>query len=289
MYTYQLDTIEGFENFGDMGRSKYMATHALSFMVRGLSSKWKQPVGYFLSSGPVTGNMLQSLTRQCIGKLTKIYLSVNVLIWVKGSNNRQFMETFEKISIDKTHITVDHHDIYIIYDPSHLLKNVRNNFVKHGLIVNKQSVEWQYVTQFCEFNKANLIRMAPKLQDKHITLPPFSAMRVNFAAQVLSHSVAAGISTLSVLGHLDEEAKHTASFIEMFHQMFNAFKSNSLKSSQKFHHAIQNESACALFGGCSELLRYDIVGKCLKLKLFEWVENFHQKSAFSLGRFENKS
>ena len=31
VYNYQLDTIEGFENFGDMGQSKYMATHALAW------------------------------------------------------------------------------------------------------------------------------------------------------------------------------------------------------------------------------------------------------------------
>ena len=41
---------------GDLGQSKYMATHALVFMVRDLSSKWKQPVGYFLISGPITGS-----------------------------------------------------------------------------------------------------------------------------------------------------------------------------------------------------------------------------------------
>ena len=89
--------------------------------------------------------------------------------------------------------------------------------------------------------------MAPKLQDKPIDLPPFSAMRVNLVAQVLSHSVAAGISTLSILGQLDAHAKHTASFVEMFDEMFNAFNSNSLKCSQKFHHAIQNESGRVQF------------------------------------------
>ena len=89
--------------------------------------------------------------------------------------------------------------------------------------------------------------MAPKLQDKNIDLPPFSAMRVNLAAQVFGHTVAAGISTLSILGHLDSQAEHTASFIEMFHEMFNAFNSNSLKCSQKFHHAIQNESGHVQF------------------------------------------
>ena len=32
-YNSQRDFIEGFENFGDLGQSKYMATHALVFMV----------------------------------------------------------------------------------------------------------------------------------------------------------------------------------------------------------------------------------------------------------------
>ena len=76
-------------------------------------------------------------------------------------------------------------------------------------------------------------------------------MRVNLAAQVFGHTVAAGISTLSILGHLDSQAEHTASFIEMFHEMFhemfNAFNSNSLKCSQKFRHAIQNESGHVQF------------------------------------------
>ena len=89
--------------------------------------------------------------------------------------------------------------------------------------------------------------MVPKLQDKHIDLPPFSAMRVSLAAQVLNHSVAAGISTLSILGHFDAQEKHTASFTEMFNELFNAFNSNSLKCSQKFRHAIQNESGHVQF------------------------------------------
>ena len=62
--------------------------------------------------------------------------------------------------------------------------------------MNVKPVQWRFVTEFYYFDKANAIRMAPKLQDKHINLPPFASMRVNLAAQILSHSVAAGISTL---------------------------------------------------------------------------------------------
>ena len=47
---------------------------------------------------------------------------------------------------------------------------------------------------FYNFDKSQPIQMAPKLKDKHIDLPPFTAMHVNLAAQVLSHSVAAGLA-----------------------------------------------------------------------------------------------
>ena len=52
--------------------------------------------------------------------------------------------------------------------------------------------------------------MAPKLKDRHKELPPFSAMQVNLAAQVLSYSVAAGISASVTLKHLPGSAKDTA-------------------------------------------------------------------------------
>ena len=139
-YNSQRDVIEGFDNFGDLGQSKYMATHEVHgdtcTCLQGLSSKWKQPVGYFLSSGPITGKMLQSLTRSCIDKLTKNGLSVKVLIYDQGSNNRQYIESLGKVTCDKPFITVDHKNISVIYDPPHLLKNVRNNFKKHGFVVH---------------------------------------------------------------------------------------------------------------------------------------------------------
>ena len=75
------------------------------------------------------------------------------------------------------------------------------------------------------------IRMAPKLTDRHIILPPFSAMHVNLAAQTLSHSVAAGINTLCTLNYLPDDASVTAEFIETFDQLFNTFNSASRKSS----------------------------------------------------------
>ena len=63
------NTVEGFEDFGFIGQTKYIANHAIVFVVRGLDSKWKQPLSYFLSSGPIKSTILKSLTKECIGKL----------------------------------------------------------------------------------------------------------------------------------------------------------------------------------------------------------------------------
>ncbi|KAG1674653.1 hypothetical protein GQR58_015022 [Nymphon striatum] len=63
------DTIEGFEDFGQLGKSKYIANHALVFMIRGLCRKWKQPIAYFLTSGVIPKDKLCILLNTCIDKV----------------------------------------------------------------------------------------------------------------------------------------------------------------------------------------------------------------------------
>lgn len=65
-YNSERDEVEGLEDFGYIGRSSFVDNHALVFMLRGLTSKWKQPIGYFLSNSTVSSGMLKSLMEQCI-------------------------------------------------------------------------------------------------------------------------------------------------------------------------------------------------------------------------------
>jgi len=64
------------------------------------------------------------------------------------------------------------------------------------------------------------IRKAHKLNKAHFEVNRFSKMRVNKAAQVLSHSVAADIYTDAALGKLSAEAVCTAEFIETVESLF---------------------------------------------------------------------
>ena len=72
-------------------------------------------------------------------------------------------------------------------------------------------------------------------------------MRVNLAAQVLSHSAAAGISFLVRVGEMPEAAISTAHFVEHFDALSNAFNSRTLKCSKRFGHAFSDSSGHYVF------------------------------------------
>ena len=251
-YNTGRDIVEGFEDFGLAGQTRFLTNHAIAFIVKGLASKWKQPIGYFLSAGPIKASVLQMLTKLCITKLQAIGLNVVALICDQGSNNRSFLVKMgENVSVNRPYIMHNDRKIFVIYDPPHLLKNVWNNLKKGDLNVNGNLVSWQHVVDFYYFDKSHEIRMAPKLTDKHIDLSPFMSTRVNLAAQVLSHSVAAGISFLTRVKELPESAIYTAQFIEHFDAMFNTFNSCSQRLGHTFndssgHHAFLRESLSLL-------------------------------------------
>ena len=121
-YTKGSDTVEGFEDFGDLGKTKYIANHALAFVIRGVKQKWKQPLGYFLSSGPISVAMLRSLVRNCIEKVFSIGFNVKILICDQGSNNRSFLEQKEGVSVKNPFFMVGEKRIFVMYDPPHLVK-----------------------------------------------------------------------------------------------------------------------------------------------------------------------
>ena len=95
------NAIEGFKDFGFIDQTKYIANHAIAFVVRGLASKWKQPLGYFLSSAPIKPTVLKSLTKECIAKLEKTGFNVVAIICDQGSNNRSFLHQMEYVTFNK--------------------------------------------------------------------------------------------------------------------------------------------------------------------------------------------
>ena len=169
-----------------------------------------------MTSGTIKGDSLQKLTKMCITKLENIGLNVRAIVCDQGTNNRNFLETLENVTIQNPYCIHNDKKVYVFYDPSHLLKNVRNNLKKGNLLYDNEVIRLQYITDVYNMDKTMSIRMAPKLTGRHIELSPFSNMRVNLAAQVLSHSVAAGMNTLTTLKIFPPDASAITEFVETF-------------------------------------------------------------------------
>ena len=86
-----------------------------------------------------------------------------------------------------------------------------------------KEISWSYIEQFYLFDKDNEVRYAPKLTDDHINLPFNKKMKVNLVAQVLSHTVAAGICTLIRTGYFEEKLQQTAIFIKEIDSILNLY------------------------------------------------------------------
>ena len=132
--------------------------------------------------------------------------------------------------------------VLLMYDPHHLLKNVRNNLKKTGFDKDSQSVEWRCIDELYALGSRNSVRMAQKLTQKHIDLPAFAALRVNYATQVFSNYVAACISTLITMKVLLEEANEAALFLERMDRLFSCLNSKTLHITQQMRHELSETS-----------------------------------------------
>ena len=226
-YNNSKDKIEGTEDLGIYGKSDKVAKYAMVFMVRGLAHKWKHILGYFLFNSSIKPDTLKNIILSSLTKLQEANLIPKVVICDQDVTNRS---VFSKLDIFPISPGIIHNgeDIYFMYDSPHLLKSVRNNFMKYNISIDNDTAKWHYIRSFYEKDKKMSIRLAPRLTDKHIYCNTFDKMRVCMATQVFSRTVAAGIDTHSSLGSLPEDAAATAAFINKMDMLFDLFNSNNI-------------------------------------------------------------
>ena len=80
-YDKYRDIIDGFEDYGEFGRTAHCADHALVLMVRGLKGTWKQTFAYYLCQSSVNGTLLKEILLNAIGKCVSLYL-LYYYLWV---------------------------------------------------------------------------------------------------------------------------------------------------------------------------------------------------------------
>jgi hypothetical protein len=133
-----------------------------------------------------------------------------------------------------------------MFDSPHLLKSVRNNLHKYNFKFDKSKIaSWEVIKEMFKIDQRQNFKLAPKLTEKHIYLPPFSRMKVKFASQIFSKSVAAALETHKrVLG---KKAMPTAEFISIIDDLFDCCNSSTVNNVKPLKRALTDQSNHLVF------------------------------------------
>lgn len=242
-YNQHLDWISGYECFGiNDNPSDKFATSALVFMIRGLSKHWKQPIGYFFSHSSTPAVILKKLLFEAFDHIEEAGLRLVAITCDQGVNNQRL---YSMLNVSESSPFVQHkgHKIFTLFDTPHLLKSVRNNLKKYKVIFeNQKMAQWRHIEEFFTIDSAQKYCVAPRLTKAHMETSGLSSMHVNLAAQILNHSVAAGICLLTATGQLPPSATFTSDFVGQMDELFDSFNSRSEFNAKRYASAVTNNS-----------------------------------------------
>ena len=207
-FNQKFGCIDGYEDLGSQGRTSNIANHALVFMLRGLRRRCKQPVAYYLVHGSTKGEMLVNFLKEVLDACRDAGLEVVATVCDMAANNVKALKLLG-VSEETPFFRFRDQEIAAIFDPPHLLKCTRNLFLKHNvanveceITVNGErltgTAKWDDILKLYEVEKRNVYRLLPKVTERHIK--PSGQDTGYLAAQVMSSTVAAAVSTLVTVG-----------------------------------------------------------------------------------------
>ena len=245
------DTVVGFEDYGSFKVSKpRLATHALVFMVRGLCKKWKQVFGYFFSCESASSAALTYLLHEAVRELVQCRLDPIAVVCDQGANNQRLYKKELGITPEKPYFFLEDyektvHKVYALFDAPHLLKSMRNNFIKYDIkFLHNNSVkfaQWKHLYSAWEFDKDMPHRYAHKLTKQHVDVDGLNKMSVKLASQALSHSVTSVLCNMIAAGKL--AGSGTADFCALMNDLFDSVNGRLIfKEDKPLLSAVSNTS-----------------------------------------------
>ena len=213
LYCQRLAKYVGFTDYGNLvpEGAETPASEALVFMLVGLKSRWKCPVGYFLID-KTDAETQASLVKQCLSLASDNGLSIRS-VTCDGTNTNvktlkllgcKFGKDFDAFVPTFKHPSRDYL-VYGIPDACHMLKNARNCLGNLKILKNAsgEEIKWEYISRLHELQLREGFNLCNKLNSTHIHWSTCK-MKVKVAAQTLSSSVADALEFLEKSARLPE-------------------------------------------------------------------------------------
>ena len=230
-------------NFAVLEKADSIATHALAFLVRGVCTELKFGLAHFSTTGATAAQLMPLFWEAVCILETSCNLWVIAATSDGASANRRLYRLHKPLDRDSDtdvcyrtiNLFAPHRFIYFFSDAPHLLKTTRNCLMHSGsgkctryMWNEGLYVLWQHITQIFYQDMDNGLKLLPRLTYEHVELNPYSVMRVNLAAQVLSASVATVLKTFG-----PPEAAATAKLCEMIDGFFDCLNVRSTTEHQR--------------------------------------------------------
>ena len=122
----------GYQDLGDDNNDRNIANHATVYMIRSIFGTWKQPVGYFLTAGPMKSNVILIKLKEYIQHMKDCGLIPTIVICDQGPSNRGCKALLNLT--DEQYFIYSGDRIYFLYDPPHLIKSIRNALYNNGFL-----------------------------------------------------------------------------------------------------------------------------------------------------------
>lgn len=219
------------------GEEVMPAKEALVFMASSLDDTWKVPVAYYFINGLKAQEKkaivetvlaeLQECGAQVVGFTfdgTPTNIAVaNMLGCNLGVNEAEMRTSFP-------HPTAGH-NVYVLLDPVHMLKLIRNNLHKQAVFKTANGeVCWKYIKDLYEAQSNGGLALAPKLSDLHVNFQNVK-MKADLAIQTISQSVADALLVMKSTNPNFEGAGPTAEFLAVMNDTFDFLNSKDNEES----------------------------------------------------------
>ncbi|EFN74744.1 THAP domain-containing protein 9, partial [Camponotus floridanus] len=211
-----------------------LANESLVFMLVVLNGKWKWPIAYFLKKSLSAATLAEliltalSLTSNSELKIRSITCdgaTVNISALNKLGCSI-YVNNYESIVNSFKHPTRDY-NVYVILDACHMLKLARNALADFKEFrTDDGNIEWRYIIQLYQLQNQLTFRFKNKLNSQCINWWQ-NKMKVKYAAQTLSSSVATAIEFLKQYCPEFHDSEATITFIKAIDRLFDFMNSRN--------------------------------------------------------------
>lgn len=242
-----------------------LAKDVIVYMAVGINANFQQPIAYYFIKN-LTGKEKSELVLRVIFELSKRDIKV-ANVSFDGHKANQAMCTFlgtklTMIKGDYKSYFINPHNgdkIYIILDPSHAIKLVRNTLGNlKTLYEGNNEIRWQYFIDLVSFSGNETFGLSHKMNKRHIQWQD-RKMHVRTAVQTLSNSTADSMEFLRKRGVSNfADAETTIKFIRIWDRLWDICNTQRIRSDKKntFKSAMNPNNAAEIVTFLFEAKKY---------------------------------